>query len=219
MDFEEVVRRRRMVRHFRPEPVDEQKLERILDMARRAPSAGFTQGQSFVVVTDQARRSEIARIAEEGRYLDRGFDPWLSSAPVHVVVCVSEQAYRRRYREPDKLRGGSERQWPVPHWYIDGGCALMLLLLAAVNEGLAAGFLDLDADGYAELKGFLAIPDEVEPIGLVTIGTPAPDRTSSSLVRGRKALEEVVHRETWGSGKRRSDVAGDQIDHGGLGRT
>lgn len=199
MEFEELVHRRRMVRRFAPGPVGEKKLARILDLARRGPSAGYSQGQSFVVVTGEARRAEIARIAREPEYLGRGFDPWLSSAPVHVVVCVSEAAYRQRYREPDKLRGGSERQWPVPHWYVDGGCALMLLLLAAVNEGLAAGFLDLSADGYAALKDLLGIPDDVQPIGLVTLGLPAADRRSASLARGRKPLEQVVHRESWGS--------------------
>ena len=209
MEFEKLVRQRRMVRRFAPEPVGEQSLARILDLARRGPSAGYTQGQSFVVVTDASRRAEIARIAKEPSYRERGFDPWLSEAPVHVVLCVSEQAYRERYREPDKLRAGSERQWPVPHWYVDGGCALMLLLLAAVDEGLGAGFLDLDAEGYRRLKDYLGIPDEVEPVGLVTIGVPAPDRRSGSLARGRKPLEQVVHRESWGASRRRLDVPGD----------
>jgi nitroreductase len=199
LEFEELLKRRRMVRHYAPEPVDERSLNRILQAARRGPSAGFTQGQSFVVVTDPDRRAEIARVAGEPAYLERGFEPWLSSAPVHVVLCVSEEAYHRRYREPDKLAGGAERPWPVPYWYVDGGCALMLLLLAAANEDLAAGFLDLDAEGYGALKRLLTIPEEVQPIGLVTIGVPAPDRRSGSLTRGHKPEAEVVHRERWGS--------------------
>jgi nitroreductase len=199
MEFEELLKRRRMVRHYAPEPVDERRLGRILEAARRGPSAGFTQGQSFVVVTDPARRAQIAGIAGEPAYVKRGFDPWLSSAPVHVVLCVSEQAYHRRYREPDKLTGGAERQWPVPYWYVDGGCALMLLLLATADEGLAAGFLDLEDEGYGALKLLLGIPEEVQPIGLVTIGVPAPDRRSGSLARGHKPGAEVVHRERWGS--------------------
>lgn len=199
MDFEELLKRRRMVRHYAPDPVDDFKLARILHAARFGPSAGFTQGQSFVVVTEAPRRAEIARIAGEPAYVKRGFDPWLSGAPVHVVVCVSEQAYHRRYREEDKLVGGAERPWPVPYWYVDGGCALMLLLLAATNEGLAAGFLDLEAEGYESLKILLEIPEEVQPIGLVTIGVPAPDRRSRSLARGHKPEAEVVHREQWGS--------------------
>ncbi len=187
-----------MVRRYAPEPVDEERLNRILDATRRGPSAGYTQGQSFVVVTDAGRRAEIARIAGEPAYVEKGFEPWLSDAPVHIVVCVSEQAYHDRYREPDKLLGGGERPWPVPYWYVDGGCALMLLLLAAANEGLAAGFLDLDSSGYRELKALLGIPEQVQPIGLVTVGTQAPDRPSRSAARGRKPESETVHRERWG---------------------
>lgn len=199
LEFDELIRRRRMVRRYSGEPVDEERLGRILDAARRGPSAGFTQGQSFVVVTEQERRIEIARIAGEPDYVAKGFDPWLSGAPVHIVICVSEQAYRQRYREPDKLLGGAEREWPVPYWYVDGGCALMLLLLAAADEGLAAGLLDLDARGYDELRTFLGVPPDVEPIGLVTVGQPVPDRRSGSLARGRKPPNEVMHRERWGS--------------------
>ncbi len=199
MEFTDLIRRRRMVRRYRPDPVEEDRLNRILDAACRGPSAGFAQGQSFVVVTEGSTRAEIARIAGEPEYLEKGFEPWLSGAPVHIVVCVSEQAYHDRYREPDKLLGGRERDWPVPYWYVDGGCALMMMLLAATDEGLAAGFLDLDAAGYRAIKKLLAIPGEVRPIGLVTVGAPAPDRTSRSIARGRKPQHQVVHRESWGS--------------------
>ena len=78
MEFGEVVRRRRMVRNYTDEPVSAQALERILSAGRRAPSAGFSQGQSFVVVTDQERRAEIARLAHEDEYVAEGFDPWIS---------------------------------------------------------------------------------------------------------------------------------------------
>lgn len=200
MEFYEVVRRRRMVRRFTPEPVAPATLERILDAGRRGPSAGFSQGQSFVVVTDPRLRRRIADLAGEPDYVERGLAPWLSTAPVHVLCCVSEAAYRRRYDEPDKRpEGKGARQWPVPYWYVDGGCALMLLLLAAVDEGLAAGFLDLGPQSYREVRKLLQIPDEVTPIGLVTLGHPGPDRRSRSLERGRTPLEEIVHRNRWGA--------------------
>lgn len=199
MEFAKVVRTRRMVRNYTGEPVAEERLARIMDTARRGPSAGFSQGQSFVVVTDANLRSKIAHIAKEPEYRRRGFDPWLSSAPVYVVCCVSEAAYRRRYEEPDKVQpSGKPRAWPVPYWYVDGGCALMLLLLAAVDEGLAAGFLDLGQQGYVQLRRLLGIPEEIVPIGLVTLGHPAPDRPSGSVARGLRPLGEVVHRNRWG---------------------
>jgi len=58
---------------------------------------------------------------------------------VHVLVCTREDDYHDRYRQPDKLEDGQEIDWPVPFWFVDAGAALMLLLLAAIDEGLAAG--------------------------------------------------------------------------------
>ncbi len=196
MEFYEAVRRRRMVRNYTGEPVDPAALERIVAAARKSPSAGFSQGVSFVVVTSQAGRAAVAEAAGEAMYVARGMDPWVSRAPVHVVVCVSEEAYRRRYREPDKSPDGAEHDWPIPYWWVDAGAAMMTVLLAAVAEGLAAGFLG--GHGNEGLAALLGLPDGVVPIGIVTIGHPAPDRRSGSLARGWKPVDEVVHRERWG---------------------
>src|SRR5688572_313745 len=103
MTFRELLARRRMVRNYTAQPVDEAVVDRIVEAARRAPSAGFSQGQRFIVVTDPGVRRAIAEAADEPEYVANGFDPWISSAPVHVVVCVREDDYHERYREPDKL--------------------------------------------------------------------------------------------------------------------
>ncbi len=196
MEFREVIRRRRMVRNYRDQPVDEATLLRIVEAGRRAPSAGFTQGQSFVLVTDAELRTSIAGLAGEDEYAARGYDRWVSRAPAHVVVCVSEAAYHARYREADKLDpDGSEIEWPVPFWWVDAGASMMAILLAAVDEGLAAGFLGVHS--IEGLKSLLGIPAEVSPIGIVTIGYPAPDRRSASLARGWKPDQDVVHFERW----------------------
>lgn len=196
MEFREVIRRRRMVRNYTDEPVDEATLLRIVEAGRRAPSAGFTQGQSFVLVTDAELRTSIAGLAGEDEYAARGYDRWVSRAPAHVVVCVSEAAYHARYREADKLDpDGSEIEWPVPFWWVDAGASMMAILLAAVDEGLAAGFLGVHS--IEGLKSLLRIPDEVSPIGIVTIGHPAPDRRSASLARGWRPDQDVVHFERW----------------------
>lgn len=196
MDFQDVVRKRRMVRNYTSEPVTPEAVSRIIDAARRGPSAGYSQGQKFIVVTDPEMRVAIAAAADEDDYVAKGFDPWISSAPVHVVVCVREDDYHERYREDDKLAGGAEIEWPVPYWWVDAGAALMLILLAAVDEGLAAGFVGFHA--LPEIKGVLGVPDDVTPVGVVTIGHPAPDRKSGSLKRGRKPQEETVFRDRWG---------------------
>lgn len=194
MELSEILRKRRMVRNYTDQPVDRAAIERIVEAGRRAPSAGFTQGQSFVVVTDDDVRTQIAALADEPSYVAAGFDPWISKAPVHVIVCVSEQDYHRRYREPDKAPDGS-MVWPVPYWWVDAGASMMLILLAAVDEDLAAGFLGVHS--VPDLKRLLEIPDEVEPIGVITIGHPAPDRKSGSLRRGRRPDAEVKHWDRW----------------------
>lgn len=196
MDFETVVRRRRMVRNFTEEPVDPAALDRILAAGRRGPSAGFSQGQDFIVVTRQELKDEIARICHQEEYVKSGFDPFISKAPVLIVPCTNEMTYHRRYQQPDKLdTEGNEIEWPVPYWFMDVGCAVMLLLLAVVNEGLAAGFAggkDLDA-----FRRVLNIPDEVTPVGVIPIGHPAPDKRSPSLKRRKRPVREVVHFEEW----------------------
>ena len=197
MEFTEVLRRRRMVRNYSPDPVGRDVLERIVQAARRAPSAGFSQGTGFIIVTDPEVRTAIADLSDEPEYVAAGFDPWISNAPAHIVVCISEAAYHQRYREPDKVDAdGKEIDWPVPFWWIDAGAALMVVLLAAVDEGLAAGFLGSDPD---RLRRLLQIPAAMLPIGIVTVGHPAPDRRSGSLKRGWRPEAQVIHWQRWES--------------------
>ena len=196
MEFSELIHKRRMVRNFITDPVPPDALERILDAARRGPSAGFTQGQDFVVVTDTAVKQQIAALCHEESYVQGGFDPFISGAPVLIIPCTNENAYHRRYQQPDKVNSkGQEINWPVPYWFMDIGCAVMLLLLAVVNEGLAAGFAG--AHDLAALRTLLNIPDEVTPVGVIPIGHPAPDKRSPSLKRGRRPQRDVIHLERW----------------------
>lgn len=197
MEFSEVVRRRRMVRNYDPaKPVARDQLERIAAAAQRAPSAGFSQGQRLVVVTDAEVRRRIAAIAHEPEYVAAGCDPWVSRAPALIVPCVSETIYHRRYQESDKVNDdGTEIDWPIPYWYMDIGATALLVHQAAINEGLAAGFLGL-AD-YADLKTELNIPADMQPVGIITIGYPLPDRRSGSLKRGWVAADDFTHWEKW----------------------
>ncbi len=181
-----------MIRNYRSAPIDLDALDRIARAALRAPSAGFSQGLTVVVVTDPATRQEIASLADEADYVALGFDPWISRAPAHIVISISEKAYHDRYNEPDKLDdSGQEMEWPIPYWWVDAGAALMAVLMAAVDEGLAAGFLGVHS--VPDLKGLLELPDEMSPIGVVTIGHPAPDRRSGSLQRGHRSDFETIH--------------------------
>ena len=198
MEFGEVLRRRRMVRNYADERVDNEVLIRIAEAGRKAPSAGFSQGMAFVIVTEPQIRQEIADLAGEANYVAQGFDPWISRAPAHMVLCVSEEAYHRRYQEADKVdEKGQEIDWPVPFWWVDAGAALMLVLLAAVNEGLSAGFLGVQST--PGLQALLAIPADYTAIGIVTVGFGADDRRSASLERGWRPVDSVIHWNRWGT--------------------
>jgi nitroreductase len=196
MEFHDLVLKRRMVRNFADKPVAPEIIERIVQLTRHAPSAGFTQGQSFVIVTRPELKQAIAATCEEGEYVKSGFDAFLSRAPVLLIPCTCEAAYHRRYQERDKLNDdGSEIVWPVPYWFMDIGCAVMIALLAALDEGLVAAFAgskDLEA-----LRALLAMPAEVTPVGVLAVGYRAPDVPSPSLKRGRKPDPEYLHFEGW----------------------
>lgn len=191
-----------MHRAFLPDPVPRETIERIAQTVRRAPSGGFSQGQSVVVLTEARLRLEIARAFDEESYVRAGAAPFMSTAPLHLVVCANERLYHDRYREPDKLAaaGGVEIHWPVPYWFVDAGAAMMLILLAAIDEGLAATFFG-HPDQEAILRELLGLPEEVVPIGVAAIGRPAADplaeRGTSRLQARRRSLAEVVHWEGW----------------------
>jgi len=196
MEFKDTVLKRRMVRNFADKPVDIETIKKIVELTRHAPSAGFTQGQSFIVVTNPDTRKAIADTCEEAEYVKSGFDPFISKAPVLLIPCTSEAAYHRRYQEKDKVNeDGTEIVWPVPYWFMDIGCAVMIALLAAVDEGLVCAYVG--SKDLKTLRSILKMPDEVTPVGVIGVGYRAPDVPSPSLKRGRKADQEYVHFEAW----------------------
>ena len=202
MEFRDVLAQRRMHRAFLPDSIPREKLERIARSVRRAPSGGFSQGQSVVVVTERDTRQQIAAAMDEHLYVEKGWPDFMSTAPAHIVVCACEARYHERYNKPDKLSesGGVEIHWPVPYWYVDAGAAMMLVLLAAIDEGLAAAFTG-HPEQEARLRELLGLPGDVVPIGVAFVGRPAPDPksdTSSSRFREqRRALDDTVRWERW----------------------
>jgi nitroreductase len=187
-----------MVRSFDRRPVPEAEVDRLIDLARRAPSAGNSQPWSFVVLEgNQTRRVWDITLPGEQRSTFR----WqgLLDAPVLIVPLVSPQAYLDRYREPDKTTTGlgvGLDAWPVPYWWVDGGMAVHALLLGAVDAGLGALFYGLFDQEQAVLDA-LGVPDGWRAPGAVALGWPAPDDPGRSAARGRPPLDEVLHRGRW----------------------
>jgi nitroreductase len=206
VEFRDVLSRRRMVRHYVDEHVPLEVLERILASVRRAPSAGFSQGQRLVVVTEPERRRAIAELLGETESVAEGFEPWLSTAPVHVVVCTREADYHERYTKGDKLVEGREIEWPVPFWFVDAGAAMMALLMAAIDEGLASGFLGVPVEKQRDLRRLLELPDDVAVVGIATLGRAAPDprwsAATSRATQPRRSRRDLIHWERWNGSRR-----------------
>lgn len=199
MQFADVVTSRRMVRAFDARPVPRDALDRVLDLARRVPAAGNTQGLDLVVLEG----------AETARYWDaslsveaRASFPWpgLLEAPVLVIPVGDPAAYVSRYSEADKARtglGAGADAWAVPYWYVDTAFAAMVALLAAVDEGLGALFFG-QFDHEDAIKAALDIPADRRPVGTIAIGyASARQRPSQSSLRPRRPFDEVVHRGGW----------------------
>ncbi len=200
MEFSDVVRRRRMVRNYSPEPVEAAVLDRIVHTAVRAPSAGFSQGWGFLVLDEPEtvarywRATAGERVSRPGRWL-RG----MMTAPAVVVPFSHRDAYLDRYAEADK--GWTDRdptRWSVAYWDVDTGMAALLMLLAAVDEGLGACFFGVPAQAVSDLRAAFGVPVGFTPVGALTIGHRVGDVGSpGSASRGRRPLAEVVHRNRW----------------------
>jgi len=194
MEFAEVVRTRRMVRNYDPSrPVPRPLLNELLELAIRAPSAGFSQGWHFLVLDTAEDRAVFWNATAEPAAEPDAWLKGLQSAPALVLAMSDKAAYIERYAAPDKgWTDRDEARWPVPYWDIDTGMASLLILLGAVDHGLAACFFGVPADRHEEVKQALGIPDRLNLIGVISVGHPAPDRKSPSLKRGRRPVTEVV---------------------------
>lgn len=198
MEFAEVVRRRRMVRNFAPDAVDPAAVDRMLDHAVRAPSAGFTQGWAFLRLDTPDDVDRFWRATSPDPEADNAWLRGMRRAPVLIVPLCSRDAYLDRYAQPDK--GWTDRdpdRWPVPYWYVDTGMATLLALLTAVDERLGACFFGIPTSGQERFRTDFAIPDDHAPLGVIAVGHPAPGGSAGSP-RRRPRRTDVVHRGRWG---------------------
>jgi nitroreductase len=197
MEFDEVVRRRRMVRRYDPDrPLAPSLVEKIIKHGLRAPSAGFSQGWSFLVLTapaDRERYWSSTAPSDSSPWLDR-----MRTAPMIVVCLSNKSAYLDRYAEADKgWTDRDEAHWPVPYWDIDTGFAALLMHLTAVNEGLGSCFFGIPVEATGTFRAAFGVPAEFTPIGTLTVGYRAPDKRSPSLKRGHRPVDDVVHHGRW----------------------
>ncbi len=204
MELRDAIRRRRMVRAYDPErPVPPEVVDRLLEHAVRAPSAGFSQGWDFLVLERPADRDLFWRSTTDGS-APGAWLRGLMSAPL-LVVCLSDKdAYLDRYAEPDKgWTDRDEARWPVPYWDVDTGMAALLMLLTAVDDGLGSCFFGLPGERADGFRAAFGVPGNRSPVGVVSVGYRGTDRRSPSLRRGRREPEEVGHAGRFGVPYRR----------------
>jgi nitroreductase len=196
MDFDEVVRRRRMVRDYDPDrPVPATLVEKIVRHGLRAPSAGFAQGWSFLVLSEPADRELYWSVTADGA------NSWLTRmrrAPLLIVALSNRSAYEKRYAEPDKhWTAPLEERWPVAYWDIDAGFAALLMHLSAVDEGLGSCFFGLPAKAVDGFRQAFGIPPEFTPVGTLSVGYRAAGERPPSRKRGQRPVDDVVHHGRW----------------------
>jgi nitroreductase len=197
VELDIAIRRRRMCRNFQTRPVPRETVDRLLEGARRAPSAGHAQGWAFVVLEGPDETTRFWATDADPAWLAHPDHPGVLHAPVIILPFCNRHAYLARYRAPDKVTAGlaEEADWPAPYWLIDTAFATMLLLLEAVDEGLGALLFRLHGDP-SRLRSAFGVPDGWDPIGAVALGWPAPD-ASPLTPRPLRPFAEVVHRGGW----------------------
>lgn len=169
MEFSELIRARYSVRAYKPDPVEDRKLERVLEAARLAPTAANRQPFQLLVIHTQGREEELYDIYNK---------VWFVEPPLLIcAVGLPERGWTRR-------DGKS---------YVDVDVAIVMdhLILAAANEGLGTCWVGAFDPGAA--RDVLGLPDDVEPIAFTPLGYPADEPRGKK----RKPLGELVRHERW----------------------
>jgi nitroreductase len=200
MELQDAIRSRRMIRTYDADrPIPRDVLDELLELAVCAPSAGYSQGWHFLILADI---TSVGRFwtATAGDEPPTGWLARLQTAPALIVCFSDKDAYLDRYAEPDKgWTDRAEEHWPVPYWDVDTGMAALLMLLGATDRGLASCFFGVPGERWDAVRAAFGVPARLRPVGVVSLGHPAPDRRSPSLRRGRRSHPEVVSYGSFGS--------------------
>ena len=169
MEFSELIRKRYSVRAYKPDAVEEEKLQKVLEAARLAPTAANRQPFQLIVIPTAGRETELLRIYPR---------EWFVGAPLVICACAIPAA-------------GWVRMDGKPYVDVDVAIAMDHLILAATELGL--GTCWIAAFDPAAAREVLDLPEGVEPVVFTPLGLPA-DRQGP---KGRKPLDELVRYEGW----------------------
>ncbi len=165
MDYSELVKARYSVRAYKSDPVEDDKLHRILEAARLAPTAANRQPVQIIVAKTEGRQDELRRVYRSD---------WFVQAPLVICVCAApSEAWVRRYDGKN-------------HCDVDATIVMDHLILAAANEGLGTCWIAaFDPDAAREVFG---LEDDLQPVLLTPLGYAA----DSAGPKNRKPIEEIV---------------------------
>lgn len=170
MNFQALIRARYSVRAYKPDPVEDEKLERVLEAARLAPTAANRQAFRVVVIRTEGRAAELRRVY--GR-------DWFTQAPIVLAVCaLPSEGWVR------KADGWNAAE-------VDATIVMSHLVLAAAEEGL--GTCWIAAFDPAAAREVLGLPADVVPSAFTPLGYPA----DSAAPKKRRPLAELVRRDRW----------------------
>lgn len=188
-----------MVRSFSSERLPPGTIDGLVDLARRAPSAGNSQGWAFIALEGDDQTARYWDVAVPPERMAEFRWQGLLRAPALLVVVVRPEAWVERYAEGDKAGtglGAGTAAWAVPYWWVDGGMAVQQVLLGAVAAGLGACFFGLFDHERAILEA-LGVPAGWRAIGTMAIGHPVPGEPGRSASRPRRTVGELLHRGGW----------------------
>jgi nitroreductase len=170
MEFSELIKSRYSVRAYKPDPVEDEKLEQVLEAARLAPTAANRQPFQLIVIHTAGREDELRQVYDRA---------WFTEAPLVICACgVAGQGW---------VRGHDEKNYTC----VDVAIVMDHLILAAANLGLGTCWIGaFDPPAAREVLG---LPDEVEPIVFTPLGYPA-DRPGP---KERKPFTDLVRYERW----------------------
>jgi nitroreductase len=187
-----------MTRDFTDEPLEQSFVVELVDTARRAPSAGYSQGVHFIVLSGDSVAAFWKTTNAEAWFAQTR--EGVLHAPVIVLPIADSKAYTARYAEADKIAHGLDdaANWPVPFWLTDTAMAVQNLLLLVEAHRLGALYFGIFRNTDV-LMADLGVPEGMLSVGAVAIGHRAGhDKPSGSpLTRPRRATADVIHLDRW----------------------
>ena len=176
-------------------------LAALCELALRAPSAGFSQGSHFLLLSG-AELEEFWAVSGAGKWFT-STAPGVLDAPAVILILGDQSAYTKRYSEPDKVGHGLDQaeNWEAPYWLTDAAMAAENLLLLIEEKRWGALLFGLFGDPRV-LLDWCGAPESIFCVGAIAVGFRHPDDapSGSPTTRPRRSTNEIVHIGAWANG-------------------